>query len=266
MQKIKLAVGYPWSSPFTYTQFTDHLPNLQRPDGWDVRFFRGSGWCPARRHAHICEQALEWGADWICIIGTDQVHPEDMLPRLVARIMNDGCEVITALVPARGYVGWQDMKPFQPIAWRWKHSSQAVLRGYKGMDADADMVEVIKPENGDLQRVNFIGSGVLMFHRDHLLALKRPWFSEMVEHESQQRISNMDCRFVWRLQMEAHATVWCDTTIKVKHLHTFQIDETYQDRFEDWMRPGSGDPAICRYAPMTTAPQDAPAKSRADAA
>lgn len=253
----KLAVGYPWSSPFVHTAFADHLPNLERPEGYEVRFFRGAGWCPARRHIHLCEQALAWGADLICIIGTDQVHPRDMLPRLVSRVENDGCEVITALVPARGYVAWQEMKPFQPIAWRWKHSSVPVLRGYSGMATDRDMIEVVRPEDGDLQRVDFIGSGVLMFQRDHILALSPPWFSEMVEHKTQQRLSNMDCRFVWRLAMEAHAKVWVDTTIKVKHLHTFEIDETYQDRFADWMDPGRGDAAICRYKPMTTAPADA---------
>lgn len=260
--KPKLAVGYPWSSPFTFTGFTDHLPNLQRPDGWDVRFFRGQGWCPARRHAHICEQALTWGADAICIIGTDQVHPEDMLPRLVTRMTRDQCEVITALVPARGYVGWQDMKPFQPIAWRWKKRDGVVpLENYHGMDVSKDMIEIVRHEDGDLQRVNFIGSGVLMFQRDHLLALDMPWFSEMVEHKTQQRISNMDCRFVWRLQMEAHAKVWVDTTIKVQHLHVFNIDDTYQNRFDDWMQPNMGDAAICRYQPMTTAPADQAVKA-----
>jgi hypothetical protein len=246
---MKLAVGYPWSSPFTFTGFTDNLANLQRPGGYEVRFFRGAGWCPARRHAHICEEALKWGADLICIIGSDQTHPEDMLPRLVDRF-NGGCEVITALVPVRGYVGWQDMKPFQPMAWRFKDSDSSVVRPYRSQELDGDMLEVIKPENGDLQVVNFIGSGVLMFHRDHLLSLKLPWFSEMVDQKTQQRVSNMDCRFVWRLQMEAHAKVWVDTTIKVKHLHVFNIDDSYQDRFSDWMAPNAGDPGICRYRPV----------------
>jgi hypothetical protein len=255
--KRKLAVGYPWSSPFVFTSFADHLPNLQHPEGYEVRFFRGQGWCPARRHAHICEQAMAWGADLICIIGTDQIHPEDMLPRLVSRIERDGCEVITALVPTRGYVDWQDMKPFQPLAWRFKRTNgNAPMRQFRGLALDPDAIEIIKPEDGDLQRVNFIGSGVLMFQRDHLLALDLPWFSEMVDHKTQQRLSNMDCRFVWRLQSEAHAKVWVDTTIKVKHLHVFNIDDTYQNRFDDWMQPNMGDAAICRYQPMTTAPAD----------
>lgn len=251
LPRRKLAVGYPWSSPFAWTGFTEHLPNLQRPDGYDVRFFRGTGWCPARRHIDICEQAIAWGADLILIIGADQVHPEDMLPRLVTR-HNEGYEVISALVPARGFVGWQDMKPFQPMAWRFQRTSAddpkvVSLREYRGMAEDGDMMEVIDPSAGDVQQVNFIGSGVLMFERAHLEALSKPWFMETIDRESYNRLANMDCTFVWRLQMEAHAKVWVDTTIKVKHLHAFPIDDTYSERFADWQRPGVGDPAICRY-------------------
>jgi hypothetical protein len=247
----KLAFGVPWSSPFCWTGWAEHLPNLQRPAGYDVRFFRGKGWCPARRHIDLCEQALAWGADLICVIGADQIHPEDLLPRLVQRF-EEGCEVVAALVPARGYVGWQDMKPFQPMAWRFKSSNghdprQVSSRAYRGMGLDGDMIDVIDPEAGDLQQVHFIGSGVLMFHRDHLLALKKPWFMETIDRESYQRLANMDCTFVWRLQVEAQAKVWVDTTIKVRHLHAFEIDETYQERFTDWMRPGTGSPDICRY-------------------
>lgn len=248
---MKLAVGYPWSSPFVWTGFADHLPNLQRPEGVDVRFFRGAGWCPARRHISICEQALEWGADLILIIGADQIHPEDMLPRLVQRWKETGGQVIAALVPARAYVGWQDMRPFQPMAWRFKRTSGGLAdikpREYRGMALDPDLIEVIDPDAGELQDVNFIGSGVLMFHRDHLLALSAPWFKETIERESYQRLANMDCTFVYRLQTEAHARVLVDTTIKVKHLHAFEIDDSFQYRFDDWMQPGGGPKEICRY-------------------
>lgn len=249
---MKLAVGYPWSSPFTWTGFADHLPNLQHPEGVEVRFFRGAGWCPARRHIAICEQALMWGADLILIIGADQIHPEDLLPRLVQRWRETNGQVVAALVPSRAYVGWQEMKPFQPMAWRFKRESTTDVhsiraRQYRGMAQDADLMEVIDPSAGDLQEVNFIGSGVLMFHRDHLLALEAPWFKETIERESYQRLANMDCTFVYRLQLEAHARVYVDTTIKVKHLHAFEIDDSFQDRFPDWMVPGGGPKDICRY-------------------
>jgi hypothetical protein len=55
---------------------------------------------------------------------------------------------------------------------------------------------------------------------------------------------------VWRLRSEAGAEVWVDTTIKVTHLHTFEIDDTFTDRFADWMEPGVGDDEIRRQEPV----------------
>ena len=56
-----------------------------------------------------------------------------------------------------------------------------------------------------------------------------------------QRVADMDTRMVWRLAFEVGAQVWVDTTIKVRHLHTFEIDDTFQDRFADWAEPGATD-------------------------
>lgn len=253
---MKLAVCTPWTSPFMWTGYVDAMLNMERPAEirdtlgrlvpLEVRFFRGPGWCPAKRHLSACEQALAWGADLICIVGADQVHPPDMLRRLVAR-WEQGCEVVAALVPARAFIGWQDMRPFQPMAWRLRRQGRVDMDAMNALASVKNDVEVIDAADGDLQRVNFIGSGVLMFHRDHLAAMARPWFTEMYEPETLERTASMDTRFVWRLQVEAGAMVWVDTTIKVRHLHAFEIDDTFQDRFDDWRQPGVGDPALCRF-------------------
>jgi hypothetical protein len=184
----------------------------------------------------MCYQALNWGADLICIIGADQVHPEDMLCRLLDR-WREGYDVIGALVPCRGYVSWQDMKPFQPMAWRFRANAEGdfKFREFRGVEFDKDMVEVVTKEMGGMQRANFIGSGVLLFHRDAILSMKQPWFKETIANEeSQDRIANMDCNFSWRLQNEGESTLWVDTTIDVKHIHAFSIDDSYQERFADW--------------------------------
>lgn len=233
----KLAIGYPWVSQFCWTFFAENAMNLQRPP--NSRFIRGRGWCPARRHIDICEQAVEWGASHILIVGADQVHPEDMIPRLIKRVEDDNCEVISALVPSRGNVPQMNMKPFQPMAWRFKANTKH--RQYRGYDLDADMMEVIKASDGDLQRIDFIGSGVLMFPVDDLLMLSKPWFGEVFHRESMKRRASMDTRFVWELKETAGAEVWVDTTIKVGHINPFVIDHTYQDRFGDWDEVGYGE-------------------------
>ena len=229
----RLAICYPWTSPFMYSDCVESMLKLKHPEGWKINFFRGTGWSPARRHNQSIEQALEWGTDYICILGSDQIYEPDLLTRLCKRVMVDGCEVISAMVPARCKLSHPDHHSFQPTAWRIKEFD-ALDHGIKAMSNSSscnDTYRIIDPKDGDLQRVDTIGSGVLMFQRDHLFSIKRPWFRDTVaNYEMWERIANMDTGFVHRLRTEAHADVWVDTSIKVKHLHIFAINEGFHER------------------------------------
>lgn len=251
----RLAVVYPWASPFIWTACVDSMLNLRHPANTEVKYFRGAGWCSASRHLRGCRAAVEWGADYIVIVGSDQIYEPDMLERLMARV-DEGYDVVAAMVPARCFVGWQEMRPFQPMAWRFKNTQQLgslATRPYRGMMVDRDLVEVVEPDPDEpMQQIHFIGSGVLLFPVDCLLALKDPWFSETFNPITYDRLASMDTRFVWRLQWEAFADVWLDTSIEVKHIHPFEIDRTFQDRFMDWSERGVGPVDICNYLPPTT--------------
>lgn len=245
---VKLAVGPAWTSPFVWTKFTESALNLQHPDGVEVRWIFGQGWSPARRHTDLCEKALAWGADFIGFLGADQVYQPDLLLRLWANVQKGYCP-ISAMIPTRGYLDWnKGMKPFQPMAWRFKsqNTPHATPIVYRGQHIDGDKIELV-PADGTVQRIDFIGSGVFLFHRDQLLALPRPWFQEKIDPITYERHASMDTMFMWRLAWEAGCLIWCDTSIKVGHLHAFTIDETFQDRFADWATPGVGDPDIARF-------------------
>ena len=47
MQRLGICV--PWNSPFVFLKFAKSALNLQPPDGYEVRWFFGEGWAPARR-------------------------------------------------------------------------------------------------------------------------------------------------------------------------------------------------------------------------
>jgi len=244
---MRLGLCVPWDSPFVFLRFARSALNLHAPEGYDIQWFFGSGFCPARRHADACEQALAWGADLLCILGADQTYPADMLQRLVARRESSFYDmIVAAAVPFRGYVSWQKMAPFQPLAWRLESNE---TREFRGVDYDADMMKLIDPADGEFQLAHIIGSGVLLFARETLLALKKPWFYERVDPETFHRVADMDTKFVHRLQVETGTPLYVDTTIKVRHCHVFEIDETYQHRFLDWMNPAepSTDRSICRF-------------------
>lgn len=244
----KLAVCWIWGSPFVWTRSVESMLQLRRPADTAVEFFRGTGWGPAKRHIDACEKAMAWGADYILILGADQVYEADLLERLMARV-DEGYEVVSALVPTRGYLGWQDMKPFQGMAWRLKSN------GLNPIAWGQDALEAIDPAAGDMQRIDFIGSGVFLFRREHLETLATPWFSEQIDHATQRRTASMDTRFCYRLKSEAYADVWVDTTIRVRHLHAFEIDESFSERFSDWTKPGVGDTDICRFTAPASAVQ-----------
>ncbi len=72
-----------------------------------------------------------------------------------------------------------------------------------------------------------------MFPAGLLEKIKKPWLSDVLVGDNGQRQPNADCFFTWRLQSEAGAQMWVDTTIKVKHCQVFEIDETFPDRFSD---------------------------------
>jgi len=235
----KLAVCWIWGSPFVWTRSVESMLQLRRPAGVNVEFFRGTGWGPAKRHLDACEKAFAAGADYFLILGADQVYEPDLLERLWARVQ-EGYEVVSAMVPSRGCFR-TDMQPFQPMAWRVKPSPDL-----KPIPWSDQAYAPINPADGPMQQIDFIGSGVLLFRREHLEALGRPWFFEQIDPTTQIRTACMDTRFVWRLKMEADALVWVDTTIKVRHLHAFEIDESFQERFADYAVPGVGPSDICQ--------------------
>ena len=49
-----------------------------------------------------------------------------------------------------------------------------------------------------------------------------------------------------------------DTTIKVKHSHIFEIDDSFSDRFADWSKDGSGDPLVCNFRDETEGKPEIP--------
>jgi len=231
----KLAVVTPWSSPFIWSKFSTNLARMMahfRRPGFLCDFFAGNGCDPAARHIDMCLQALNWDADFICIVGADQVHPLDMFDRLLDRYFETWGGVISALVPFRGYVPWQNMEPFQPMGWRIRND-QPNVREFKGMDVTPDMFVPIDPADGELQRVDVIGSGVLLFDRKTIEALDKPWWYYPRDHDTQQRAADMDTKMVWRLRSEVQADVWVDTTITVTHISDMEIDDTFSRRFAD---------------------------------
>jgi len=220
---VKLAVVIPWGLDMIYRRTWETYEELEKPQ--DCKLIFGTGRTPARRHELGCEEALQWGASHILILGGDQTYPDEkmirkMFKHLEANSLDEFLNrkrVINCLVPIRGHRVGQGTRPFQPIG--------------KMIESDTQELINITPDSGDLVRAEIIGTGVMLFEANILRGLKQPWFND-VEHGGSNEVNIMqDVNFIRKLNNQGHQ-VWCDTQIDVKHLGLLEIDSTFQWRFE----------------------------------
>jgi len=226
----KLAVCYPGDTPTVYMLAFQSIANIVSPKDCEVRWFRGVGWCQARRRNHAAEQAIEWGADLIACLDIDQVYEPDILERLVSRY-DEGYRMIAAMVPGRGYVHGSNDVPFQRLGWK----------------LSSGQFTMIDPADGDIQEAEFPTSAAILFCSGDLQRLKKPWYFYTYKPDDWSQVHGEDATFALRMKREVGVQGYVDTTIKVGHVAAFSIDDTFSERFADWATPGVGDPAICKY-------------------
>lgn len=230
MEVSKLALCWPWSPPFTYTAFVESILALKHPVDFQTKWIRGSGWCNSRRRNDACEKALDWEADYIVMLDSDQIYPDDILTKF-AHHMETGKDLVAAMVPQRGYTAGSGMKPFQRLAWKTEDNLTLIP---------------VNPGEGDLQECALPSCAAMVFKAQHLRRMKKPWFKDQFNAETWKREFAEDLNFILNIRKQLNLTAWVDTTIEVKHLHLFEIDDTFSERFKDWETPGRGD-SSCRY-------------------
>jgi len=227
--KSKIGVCVPWDTPFMWSAPAFNMMNWERPEGYDVRFFNGAGWCPAARHNQAVDKALTWGADLVMFNGPDHLCPFDILPKMLARI-NEGWDIVHVMPPSRGVVG-VDGTPFKALSYKVVGpipKDGAVLGG-----TPPSSIKVLS-YNDEPQESHICGTGDIMMKAAIFEGLQKPYFEEAIKKDGKySRYPVMDSTFVHRCTIESGARMFCDTTIKLIHLDVFAIDETYTERFKD---------------------------------
>lgn len=227
----KLAVCYPGDMATVYVSPFHSMVNIATPPDCEVRWFRGKGWCQARRRTHACEQAIEWGAELIAQLDIDQTYDPDVLCRLVARF-DQGYRIIAAMVPMRGYIEESKLPPFARLAWRSTNGGQ----DFEPVDAS----------EGEVVEVDFPTSACALFAVEDLKKLPQPWYFFEYDTKTYRLVKGEDGLFFIRMKKHAGVLSYVDTTIRVRHAHVFEIDETFPRRFADWA-DGDGDPTMCAF-------------------
>ncbi|MHA2264957.1 MAG: hypothetical protein ACXAEN_21400 [Candidatus Thorarchaeota archaeon] len=230
----KLAVLIPWDSPFMYKDFAFNVMNLKQPEGWEVRYFCGQGWCPAARHNNALAKGINWGANALMFLGADHVVDEDIMLKLLAHL-EDGWDMATGWIPSRGVFGMDRELVFPNMAFFHKDLDRMVPQGPVGsMELGDSPAALLTDDDLESQEIHMIGTGTLMFKVEVVLDMKMPWFQEVIKKDGlYSRHCIQDSHFVYRCVVEGGHRLWLDTTIEQKHLQIFPIDKTYKDRFAD---------------------------------
>ena len=225
---IRIGIVIPWDSPFIWTAPAFNMMNWECPDGCELRFFMGAGWCPAARHNDGVAKAQAWQADLIMFNGGDHLCPFDILKRMKKHI-DDGWDMVHALIPARGVVGF-DGTPFKAMSYKVVGpipKEEAVLR------AAFSSINIVSYED-EPQETHMSGTGNVLMKAEIFDGLQKPYFEEFVKKDGLYgRYCVMDSDFIKRCTIDSGAKMICDTSLKLVHLDVFGIDETYGERFKD---------------------------------
>lgn len=230
----KLAILIPWDSPFMFTHFAINAMNLKCPEGWEMRFINGEGWCPAARHNNALARGINWGAHALMFLGADHIVDEDICIKLMKHL-EDGWDLATGWIPSRGVFGENRELVFPNMAFVMKDEDRFVPQGPVGsLELERSDANLINDDDAPSQEIHMIGTGTLMFKVEVVLYMKMPWFQEIIEKDGlYSRKCIQDSHFVYRCTVENGFRLFLDTTIEQKHLNIFPIDKTYKERFAD---------------------------------
>jgi len=215
-----------------FTQTAFNLMNLQVPEGYEVRFIAGEGWCPAMRHNFAVGMAMTWGADRLCFMGADHFVDEDCLVKLIHHIDERGYGMACGWVPSRGVCG-PNKEAYPYLAFKIIDHSKID----PAIPAVLQYTEdnwIVLGHGAESQEIDIIGTGIMMFKADIVIAMKNPLFYEFIERSPLfNRLPVQDSQFCYRAVVEQGNKCWLDTTIQALHLDVFAIDESFRDRFTD---------------------------------
>lgn len=226
MKKIGIIV--PWDSPFMFTASAFNMMNWDRPEGFELNFIMGAGWCPAARHNDGVAKALAWGADLVMFNGGDHLCPFDIVVRMEKRL-REGWDIVQAMICSRGICG-RSGKPFDAISYKVVGN---MPQRDPMLNAPKDSIQVLTYQD-EPQETHISGTGNILMKAEIFDGLEKPYFEEEIKKDGRySRYPVQDSAFVYRCTVESGARMFCDTSIRLIHLDIFGIDETYTGRFGD---------------------------------
>lgn len=117
---------------------------------------------PGLARERIVDKALEWGADYVFFYDDDMIFGTDLFLRLLL----DDVPVVAALA-------FTSRKPITPVVYRSTDTSERRVDGIPAIRRHFEPCDYLPDQ---LQRVDAVGSGVMLIKREVFERLEKPWF------------------------------------------------------------------------------------------
>ncbi len=144
----------------------------------------------------------------VIMLDGDQVHPPDIVHRLLRHMVNDPSkQIVAGLSFRRG-------EPHDPMAWR---------------DNREGMLEGVTEETG-LQKVDRVSFGCAAMAREVFEALTPPWFPFTYGGVWKRSYTGEDFAFC-KAALAAGFDIWCDVETTSPHITTELVDRAYFEKY-----------------------------------
>ena len=210
------------SRPISW-QWMEAYQNLQFPLGASVARLRIHGQDVAEARNAIVASALEMGADYVLMLGDDNLAP----PNLFSLLHRHREMLVTG-------VYWQKSYPTHPYLW------DGLLKGFY---EDWKL--------GEYFTIDFGGCDALLAHTDVFKAIDPPWFSREWVFEPGQQVSPIYTEdfYFYTKARQAGFRLWVDTEAQLGHQDRatgtiFQIERDMPQWRKDAPRPSEDAPLL----------------------
>lgn len=184
-----------------------------------VRFFFHPADITAVVRNRVAEGFLTTDYTHLLMLDSDQRHPLDIVQRLARHVIEKPeRKIVAGLYHNR-------RPPFEPLAWK---------QGDDGL-----YYQFVEWQDGLIEGVDLVGTGILMIHREVFETLERPWFAytyDRIEEERENYVYPTEDIYFCQKARAAGFEICIDTTIDSPHAGsmwaTRRTYEEYRDREE----------------------------------
>lgn len=207
ISNFSLGIGVPNTWTHVYSAFFDSFIQLERPD---FKYLPAKNGPIDQLRNRIVEQALMQGCSHLWMIDTDQEYPKDALTKMLSHNL----PVVHALVPRR-------YPPFDNLMMKGELNHFTSAGGYT---------------DGSLVEVDACGTGCVLYNVQVFKKIRPPWFEFKANPDKEKGgVVGEDIGFCLKLK-KAGYKIYVDTSVKVKHLTTFSVDEAFSTLYQSLIR------------------------------